>query len=443
MNTIDNGINERFKKVAVFGQGYVGLPLSLSFAFRGCRVYGVDVVKGLVDDINNGITHHTESFEGKKIQQILREELHKGSFKAVTDGEDAVKKCNNIIVTVGIPVRNGEHDLSDLMECTTVIGRNLKKDDLVIIRSTVIPGTTEEKLLPVLEKESGMKAGVDFYLAYSSERIAEGRAFDEFAYMPTVVGGLNEESAKRAKELLEVVCKTDVIIAGNIKIVETAKVFENVQRDVNLAMVQEFARFAEGMSIDIHEVIRVANTHKRVSLLSPGPGVGGYCIPNAYHYLEPKAREIGVSLDLLKLSREQNSRLPEVMVNMFERELEKTGRRLKGAKVGVLGIAMKDYSNDDRLSPPVDIIKILENRGAEVYAYDPAVPTHYDFKVSTPDEALKSKDGIMVLAKQKEFDSFDLNYLIEKLDKGTVLFDTRHLFAKYKNELNEMGIWYK
>jgi UDP-N-acetyl-D-mannosaminuronic acid dehydrogenase len=319
----------------------------------------------------------------------------------------------------------------------------LKQNDLVIIRSTVIPGTTEEKLLPILEKESRMKAGVDFYLAYSSERIAEGRAFDEFAYMPTVVGGVNEESAKRAQKLLAVVCKTDVIIAGNIKVVETAKVFENVQRDVNLAMVQEFARFAEGMDIDIHEVIRVANTHKRVSLLSPGPGVGGYCIPNAYHYLEPKANEMGVSLDLLKLSREKNSRLPEVMVNMFEKELEGTGKKLEGAKVGVLGIAMKDYSNDDRLSPPIDIIRILENRGAKVFAYDPAVPTDYDFKVSAVDEALRSMDGIMVLAKQKEFDWFDLSYLLERLEKGIVIFDTRNLFAGYKNELKEKGIIYK
>lgn len=435
--------NDLYKNVAVFGQGYVGLPLSLSFAFRGCKVIGVDVVEGLVRDINNGITHHTESFEGKSIQEILKEQLRLNSFHATTDGESAVDECNNIIVTVGIPVINGKHDINDLVECITHIGRKLKKGNLVIIRSTVIPGTTNERLLPILEKESGMKAGEDFYLAYSSERIAEGRAFDEFAFMPTVVGGINEESAKRARELLSIVCKTDVIIASSIEVVEASKVFENVQRDVNLAMVQEFARFAQGMDLDIHEIVRVANTHKRVNLLSPGPGVGGYCIPNAYHYLEPKAEEIGVSLDILKLCREKNSKLPEVMVNLFERELVKAGKSLSGSRIGVLGVAMKDYSNDDRLSPPIDIIKVLENRGATVYAYDPAVPTQYDFKISKIEDALKDKDGIMILAKQKEFDGIDAEYLLDRVNRGTVLMDVRSLFTRIKNELIKGGIFYK
>lgn len=435
--------NDLYKNVAVFGQGYVGLPLSLSFAFRGCKVIGVDVVEGLVRDINNGITHHTESFEGKSIQEILKEQLRLNSFHATTDGESAVDECNNIIVTVGIPVINGKHDINDLVECITHIGRKLKKGNLVIIRSTVIPGTTNERLLPILEKESGMKAGEDFYLAYSSERIAEGRAFDEFAFMPTVVGGINEESAKRARELLSIVCKTDVIIASSIEVVEASKVFENVQRDVNLAMVQEFARFAQGMDLDIHEIVRVANTHKRVNLLSPGPGVGGYCIPNAYHYLEPKAEKIGVSLDILKLCREKNSKLPEVMVNLFERELVKAGKSLSGSRIGVLGVAMKDYSNDDRLSPPIDIIKVLENRGATVYAYDPAVPTQYDFKISKIEDALKDKDGIMILAKQKEFDGIDAEYLLDRVNRGTVLMDVRSLFTRFKNELIKGGIFYK
>jgi UDP-N-acetyl-D-mannosaminuronic acid dehydrogenase len=340
-------------------------------------------------------------------------------------------------------VRNGIHDLSDLIECTTVIGRNLKKDDLVVIRSTVIPGTTEERLLPILEKESGMKAGVDFYLAYSSERIAEGRAFDEFAFMPTVVGGINEESSKRAKELLEVVCKTDVIIAGNIKVVETAKVFENVQRDVNIAMVQEFARFAEGMDIDIFEIIKLANTHKRVKLLTPGPGVGGYCIPNAYYYLKPKAQETGVPLELLELSRKKNESLPKVMVGMLEEELVRNGRKLEGAKIAVLGIAMKDYSNDDRISPPIHIIKRLQELGARVSAYDPVVPSQYDFKVPTLEMALYRADGVMILAKQEEFDTITPKYLMEHINKNAVVLDTKNLLTRFKKVLTDNNIVYK
>lgn len=441
INTLEN-IREEFKNVAVFGQGFVGLPLSLSFAMRGCSVYGVDVIKGLVDDINKGITHHTESFEGNSIQNILAEQLESGRYRATTDMNAALKNCSNIIVTVGIPIRNGEHDLSDLINCISVIGSNLKKGDTVVIRSTVIPGTTEEKLLPVLEKESGLKAGEDFYLAYSSERIAEGHAFEEFAFMPTVVAGINKESAERARDLLSVVCKTDVIIASNMKVVETAKVFENVQRDVNIAMVQEFSRFAEGLGIDIFEVIRVANTHKRVKLLTPGPGVGGYCIPNAYYYLEPKAEEMDINLDLLKLSRQKNENLPEIMVNIFENVLGLSGKGIKGARVGVLGIAMKDYSNDDRISPPIEIIKLLERRGAHVCAYDPVVPTNYSFKVDNLEDALANIDGLVILARQSEFDKISIDDLLGKLNKGTVIFDTKNLFSPYRDVLNKSGIVY-
>lgn len=431
------------QRVAVFGQGFVGLPLSLSFAFRGCRVSGVDVIKSLVNEINIGITHHTESFEGKSIQTILKEELASGNYKATEDLTNATKLCNNIIVTVGIPIKENGHDLSELTECCSHIGENIKKGDLIVIRSTVIPGTTEDILLPIFEKESGLVAGEDFYLAYSSERIAEGNAFNEFAYMPTIVAGVNEKSAIYAKKLLEIVCKTDVIIASNIKIVETAKVFENVQRDVNIAMVQEFARFTEGLGIDIHEVVGVANTHKRVNLLTPGPGVGGYCIPNAYHYLKPKADELNLELDILKLCRSKNSQLPEMMVNILEKELISIDKKVFGAKIGVLGIAMKDYSNDDRISPPIEIIKILEKKGAEVFAYDPAVPTKYAFKKSSIEEVLINMDGVIILAKQSEFDNITIEYLLNKLNKYSIVFDTKNLFKKYKNELLANNIIYK
>ncbi|TDT50820.1 nucleotide sugar dehydrogenase [Fonticella tunisiensis] len=440
MSSIESNIKSEYKNVAVFGQGFVGLPLALSFAFRGCNVLGIDVIQGLVDDINNGITYHTESFDGKSIQEILKEQIDLGRYRATTDTAYAMKNCNNIIVTVGIPIRNGEHDLSDLLSCISEIGKNLKREDLVVIRSTVIPGTTEERILPILEMESGMKAGEDFYLAYSSERIAEGRAFEEFAYMPTVVAGINDESAKRAKELLSIVCKTDVIVASDMKVVETAKVFENVQRDVNIAMVQEFARFTEALGIDIYEVIKVANTHKRVNLLTPGPGVGGYCIPNAYYYLEPKAEELRVNLDILKLARLKNSDIPNVIVSMLEGELLKLGKKIETSRVGVLGIAMKDYSNDDRISPPIEIIKILLEKGARVFAYDPVVPTKYDFKVDSIEEAVEEKDAILILAKQKGYDRFN-EEIVNKIKKGTVIFDTRNIISEKKEDLKARGMF--
>ena len=426
-------VKNHLKNVAVFGQGFVGLPLSLSFSFRGANVYGVDILEKLVNDTNAGITHHTECFEGKTIQTILKEELAAGRYRATTDMVDALEKCNNIVLTVG---------MTEVIECCKTIGKHLKKGDLVLVRSTVVPGTTEEKVLPILEEESGMKAGEDFYLAYSSERIAEGFAFDEFAYMPTITAGVNEESAKRAKELLEVVCQTPVITASEIKVVETSKVFENVQRDVNIAMVQEFARFTEKLGISIHEVIEIANTHKRVNLLTPGPGVGGYCIPNAYHYIEPKATEMNMTMDILKLCREKNADLPNVMINILKESLKSVSKDLLSSKIGVLGVAMKDFSNDDRISPPIEIIKLLIEMGVEVEAYDPAVPTQYDFKVDSLDKVLEGKDAIIVLAKQKQFDDITSKCLIEKLGENSVIFDTRNLFKGMKKEFDDANIVY-
>ncbi len=418
----------------------MGLPLSLSFSLRGYRVIGVDVNKKLVNDLNAGITYHTEKFSGMGIRDILKREIDEKKYTATCDAKEAVSESKNIIVTVGIPVVDGKYIIDYVKDACTVIARNMKKGTLIIIRSTVIPGTTEELLLPLLERESGMKAGCDFYLAYSSERIAEGNAFDEFENMPTLVGGINDVSAERASELLRAICKAEIYKASCIKVVETSKVFENVQRDVNIAMVQEFARFAESLGIDIFETIRLANTHKRVNLLTPGPGVGGYCIPNAYYYLEPKAEQLGVSLDILRLCRKKNEGLQKFISDKVENLLSKVGKKISTSKIAILGIAMKDYSNDDRISPPIDIIKILQDRGAHVAAYDPAVPTQYEFKSDTQDGALKDADAVLILARQKGIDLDNIKHMAELMNKKPVCLDTKS--AIKKEEAEKYGFLY-
>lgn len=430
-----------YKNVCVFGQGYVGLPLALSFAMRGCKTIGVDVNKALVDEISEGITYHTEKFQGVSIREILENELKEKNYTVTTDAEDAVKNCNNIIITVGIPIKKGEYIDKYLINACEVIGNNLKKNDLVIVRSTVIPGITEELIKPILEKKSGLIAGSDFYLAYSSERIAEGKAFEEFANMDTLVSGINEESFDRASKLLSIVCKAEIVKASNIKVVETAKVFENVQRDVNLAMVQEFARFTEALGIDIFEVIKLANTHKRVNLLTPGPGVGGYCIPNAYHYLSPKAEEMKVPMDLLKLSRAKNENIPVFICDKIEALLHKNNKDIKKCKIAVLGIAMKDYSNDDRISPAIDIINLLIKKGAVVKAYDPAVVTKYDFKVSTQREAIEAADVILVLAVQENIKFNDFEVFSKIMKEKPIYIDTKNVSQKELAEESGFLYW--
>ncbi|MDH4617686.1 nucleotide sugar dehydrogenase [Brevibacillus sp. AY1] len=412
-------------RVAVVGLGFVGLPLALTYAMKGANVVGIDVVPRVVDEINAGHSHHMESYQGKTLPEILKEQIAAGRFRATTSYEEAAKEVNHYIVTAGIPVHNGDPDLGPLKSCAQTLGSVLKKGDTIMIRSTVVPGTTEEVLAPILEEVSGLVAGTDFYLTYCSERIAEGRAFEEFIHMPLVLGGINEQSAIKGKELLSVISETDVTIS-DIRVVETAKVIENIQRDVNIAMVQEFARFAESFGIDTFELIKVANTHKRVNLLTPGPGVGGFCLPNALYYLQPKARELGVSLPLLQQARHINDGVPDVLIDMLENALKDKGKRLSGSRVAVLGLAMKDFSNDDRVSPVHDLVNNLQSRGVEVVSYDPAVPTRYEHKANTLQEAVQGADALLLTAVQKEFADIDWTSLVSSMAGSPVLFDTKN-----------------
>ncbi|MHB8170622.1 MAG: nucleotide sugar dehydrogenase [Thermincolia bacterium] len=419
-------------KVAVFGLGFVGLPLALSFALRGCKVMGVDINNTLVTELNNGVTHHLEFCGQVPIQQILAEQLAKGNFIATTDAAEAMANCDNIIVTVGIPVQDGEHCTSHLEECIKAVAQGLKLHDLVVIRSTLVPGMTRNFIKPLLET-GGLQAGEDFHLAYSSERIAEGKAFIEFEQMPALVSGINGASLDRAMGLLGIVTKADIHPASSIEVVETAKVVENISRDVNIAMVNELARFTKAMGLDVFEVIQMANTHKRVNLLFPGPGVGGYCIPNALHYLAPKAEEMGVALELMLVARKINEKTPRFIVGMINKHFTVP---LSEAKIAVLGLAMKDFSNDDRLSPALQIIWLMEQSGIKVAAYDPAVPSRYSFTVDTLEEAVDGAHGILVLARQREIVYDDFQLFRDKMSTAGKPFivDTRNLYLRSQVE---------
>jgi len=412
-------------RVAVVGLGFVGLPLALTYAMKGAKVVGVDALPRVVEEINAGESHHLESYQGKMLWEILREQLAAGRFHATTSYEEAAETVNNWIVTVGLPVHNGDPDLRPLKSCAHTLGRVLKKGDVVMIRSTVVPGTTQEVIQPILEETSGLTAGRDFYLTYCSERIAEGRAFEEFIHMPLVLGGINPESAEKGKELLSFISETDITLS-DIRVIETSKVIENIQRDVNIAMVQEFARFAEAFGIDTFELIKVANTHTRVNLLTPGPGVGGFCLPNALYYLQPKANELGVSLQLLQTARRINDDVPRVLVSMLESALKEAGKNLAGSRVAVLGLAMKDFSNDDRVSPVHDLIKLLEEKGVEVRSYDPAVPSAYTHKVDSLEEAVRGADALFLTAIQQEFAETDWLAAAGLMAKSPILFDTKN-----------------
>lgn len=425
--------------LAVIGLGFVGLPLSLSYAMKGANVVGIDVNQALIKEINSGHSHHLEYYQGKSLQDILRVQLQQGRFTGTTSYQEAAAIVDHYIITVGIDVKNGDPQLAHLKSAVESLAAVLKKGDTVLVRSTVVPGTTDDVVKPLLEK-SGLIAGVDFYLGYCSERIAEGRAFEEFIHMPLAVGGINDESRKRIKELLQVVTEA-AIHETEINIVETAKVLENIQRDVNIAMVQEFARFSEAMGMDTYELIKTVNTHTRVNLLIPGPGVGGYCLPNALYYLLPKAKELNVSTSLLETARQVNDRIPLFIAEEIERGLKEQGKTLLGSKVAVLGLAMKDFSNDDRISPPHQVVGHLLQKGAQVSAYDPAIPSKYEYKVDSLQTAVEEADALVYLAAQEEFIEIDWDEIITWMSENPVMYDAKNripLRVKEKSTLIRM-----
>lgn len=422
------------KSVAVIGLGFVGLPLALTFAMKNQPVIGVDTNRLLVAELQAKESNHVESYQGKMLQQILAESTEAGNFQATTDYNDAFAIADRYIVTVGIPVENKEPFYEHFNLSLISLAQGLKKGDLVLIRSTLPPGTTRELALSLLEEYSGLTVGKDFYLAYASERIAEGKAFDEFIQMPTVLAGIDQESFAQAKELLEIISEAEIHQASSIEVVETAKVFENVARDVNIAISNQFAEFTRAIDIDINEVIELANTHTRVKLLNPGPGVGGYCLPNAYYYLTPVLDQEQFSLPLLELARILNDLVPARIVEELDELLAKQGKTLGTASIAVYGLAMKDYSNDDRISPAHEVCELLLAHGADMYAHDPLVdsdkayfhPDAYDVAVGT--------DAILILTKQEAFEKLDFARIYKSMNPQPILFDTRNLVKREEME---------
>lgn len=411
------------RRVCVVGLGFVGLPLALSFSMRGCQVTGLDISSQRVSNLNRGVAHDAETYLGFPLEEILTLQLRSGRFQASLDPRMALRDCRDIIITVGIPIRDGVPVMDHLVSACRTVARHLKSGHLVVIRSTVTPGTTEGLLRPILES-TGLKAGKDFHLAYASERIAEGRAFEEFEEMPLILAGVDPASTERARELLSIVTHAEIHTGSCIAAIEMAKVVENVQRDVNIAMVQEFARLCEATGLDTYEVIRLANTHRRVNLLQPGPGVGGFCIPNAFYYLLPLATEAGVVLRLLRAARAINDGVPHVVVDLIKARLKEVGQELKGSRIAILGLAMKDYSSDDRLSPSLKVVDLLIQGGAEVRAYDPLVPTEYPYKVPTLEECLTGAHSVVILARQKGAEFDDVCRHLERL-AYPIIIDTK------------------
>lgn len=361
------------------GLGYVGLPLAVTFAEAGVPVLGLDAIQGKVDRINAGDSY-IEDVPSDRLGPLVE----RGLVRATTSW-DEMRAVDAILICLPTPLtEHREPDLSAVLgACESLAGR-LRPGQLVVLESTTYPGTTREEVAPVLER-SGLRAGRDFHLAFSPERVDPGRTDWTTATTPKVIGGLTPECTRRAMDLYGAACET-LVPVGSPEVAELTKLLENIFRGVNIALVNELAILCDRMDIDVWDVIDAAATKPfGYMAFRPGPGLGGHCIPIDPFYLTWKAREFGLHTEFIELAGKINSQMPEFCVAKVARALNSRRRAMNGSRVLVIGVSYKADVNDTRESPALRVISLMRADGAHVEYHDPHV-------AELPKLGLRSRD---------------------------------------------------
>jgi UDP-N-acetyl-D-glucosamine dehydrogenase len=355
-------------KVGVIGLGYVGLPLAVAFAEAAAEVVGVDVNSATVDSLARGEST-IEDIPTERLTPLVGERL------TVTTDSAAIADCDAIVICVPTPLAHQrEPDLSYVDAAGQAVAEHLRAGQLVVLESTTYPGTTRERLGPILEEGSGLAAGEDFHLAFSPERIDPGRTDYTVRTTPKVVGGLTESCRSAAKELYGLICD-QVVTVSDPEVAELTKLLENIFRSVNIALVNELAILADRMDIDVWEVIDAASTKPFGFMrFEPGPGMGGHCLPIDPFYLAFKAREYDFPTEFIELAGRVNQAQPQFCVDRAVRALNDVGKPARGSRILLLGVSYKAGIGDMRESPALKIAAMLDDLGADVSYFDPHVP---------------------------------------------------------------------
>jgi UDP-N-acetyl-D-glucosamine dehydrogenase len=363
--------------IGIVGLGYVGLPLAVAFAEAGEQVVGVDVDQGRVAMLSGGHSP-IEDISDERLQAAL------GSIQFTTRAVE-LHEAEAILVCVPTPLtRNREPNLGPLQSAAQALAGVVRRDQLIVLESTTFPGTTREYMVPLLE-ESGLRAGEDFALAFSPERVDPGRTDYTMRTTPKIVGGLTPACTERAVAVYEHICD-EIVRVSTPETAELAKLLENIFRSVNIALVNELAILADRMDIDIWEVVDAAATKPFGFMrFDPGPGMGGHCLPVDPFYLTWKAREYDIATEFIELAGKVNKHMPYFCLEKIERALNDAGKPVRGAKVLVLGVAYKGGVGDMRESPALKILGLLRERGGDVAYHDPHVPV-------LPDHGLRSAE---------------------------------------------------
>ena len=419
MTKLADKILSKKAEVAIIGLGYVGLPLAVEVANAGFNVWGYELDEEKISLANSGKTY---------INDVSDEELLKiinsGKFKA-TSKTDCIKECDIVIICVPTPLTpNKEPDMKYIDAATKTISENLRKGQMVILESTTYPGTTTERILPMLES-TGLKVGKDFHLVFSPERVDPGNKKFKTKDITKVVGGVTPKCTDLALKFYnQVVAKTFPVSSPNTA--EMTKIFENTFRGVNIALVNEMTLICNKLGVDVWEVIEAAST-KNFGFMAfyPGPGVGGHCIPLDPFYLAWKAREHNLYTHFIELAGEINDQMPLHVVQRATLLLNKAKKSVNGSKVLILGVAYKKDISDVRESPALHIIQELQKLGAKVFYNDPYVPNLIEEGIDLQsseitDDLLKAADCVIIITNHSCY-----NYE-EIADKTDILFDTRN-----------------
>jgi UDP-N-acetyl-D-mannosaminuronic acid dehydrogenase len=404
------GTTVKFKHVCVLGLGYIGLPIASTLASHGIKVTGMDVNHGIVSKLQKGELHIYEP----GLKALVEQALNSGNLTV----SETVVPADAFIIAVPTPITVEKRaDLGAVKSAAASIVPHLKKGNLVMLESTSPPRTTVDIVAPILEK-SGLKAGQDFLLAYTPERVLPGQIIKELTTNPRVIGGIDDTSTKAGKALYKTFVTGEIILT-DATTAEMVKLMENTTRDVNIAIANEFARLADKLGVDVWEAISIANRHPRINILRPGPGVGGHCISVDPWFLVEVAPEI---TPLIRTAREVNDSQPEFTFRMIE---EKLGS-LIGKHIAVLGLSFKPNVDDIRESPAIEIARLIQEGGATLTAFEPFKP---DLELEgielarTLEETFIDADMVVLLVAHDQFCQLE-PLLVAGLMPGRLAVDT-------------------
>jgi len=422
--TLTSQLKDRTARVAVLGLGYVGLPLAAIFAEAGFQVIGIDPDQQKVETISRGESY-IQDVPGEQVARLVAS----GRLTATSDFA-VLAQVEAVSICVPTPLRKtGDPDLSFILDATKMLARYIHPGMVVVLESTTYPGTTREILLPKLEDDKNLKVGVDFFVAFSPERVDPGRKDWTTLNTPKVVGGItpacSEVAATWYSQALQV-----VVPVSSAEVAEMAKLLENTFRMINIGMVNEMALMCDRLGVDVWEVIEAAATKPFGFMkFTPGPGLGGHCIPIDPLYLSWKLRALNYTARFIELASEINTNMPRYVVGKVQDALNEQGKALKGSRVLVLGAAYKPDVDDLRESPALDVIGLLTNKGAQVSYHDPYIPRirHDEWEMDSVTDLMAEvhdADCVVIITNHSDY-----NYPAI-LDAARLIVDTRNALNK-------------